>query len=1336
MAIKTEKLFPIVKSSTAIVKSAGSEISAEKKQKGGRLIQQKKLNIQKFIPPQKKEEEKKENYGAIIKSLVSIDSILKSDSKLEKKTFEKDRIEKEKEESEKKEKKLEAKEKPKGIKLPSISLPKLDFLDSIKRYFFFTFLGWLFTNIQQFLPKLLKILDIIKPVVSFAEFIFKGLLDGFIAFVDLGYKAYDTVRNTIKNLGGEGAQQVFDELSKNLNTLVTTTILVAGAIAALGERSKTPDVPQGPDKPRGPKGGTPRGPRRSPITGKLVPTTSGGRTAGRPDLRNPFRQKPAITGSGGGRSGRPDLRNPFRQKPTITGSGGKNIPRLPAGKKLGLGKVALRGAPVIGPLIDFGIRTLIFKESPGRAAAGAIGAGVGQALGGALAGTIGGIVGSVVPFVGTLLVGSAGAFVGQLIGGFIGDWIGTSLYDAVSAMRGKKKVEKKEKGGKVSPKIRSKKTKQKRTLKVAPKKPQKRVPQTTKPGKDVGGEKKIIDLYSKEIKESDKFKRPLGGWLSTLFSFAGGIGGIKKDKDTSAFDNLIKNSKALKEIPFVGRFLGAGLDAGALGQAPDKNLVKGFAEELNYFIQLQTQQQVSQGLVSIKQAISTMAEGGTVPERSLKISQMDITNDIENSLSGMINQRVGEVIRNFSGALRGPTGRDEMLEDNQRRAREAAERQRSGGGGSRGGGGGLSPEASGAEDVTADTKEEKAWLRTLRKVEGTSGAGGYGKVFGGRIIKELEDGKLTIEEAAKMSETGRLPSRLGGRQIAYGSYRGRISGATGAYQFMPSTLRAAARRAGIDLNTPMTPEIQDKLAIAHLKAIGIDPSKAATEATIRKAGGSAGWAGVHGEATGQTSRTVADSLRIYNEFLKREKDDVPVSLPQIFGVEKDQQASMRDVSSGRYGRFTNNRLDTDGHQTGRDIELFGNQGMIPKKYDVDSRQGPYGNRGVEISFPFELIYYDKVPKGFKMAGQSSMQVDTTQRWYKGTAPRSSFGISGSYYYRDPRDGKLYQIFMGHGNKPFKKFKDGQKIPAGTVVGFQGASGTSDDSAGGAFDHISFHVNSQDGNITNAQRVFDMAVSSLLTGAGARITAAAREKEKREKEKKDKQTKLRGTPSQQRIISALSKKGSIPIMVDGKKFFFMVDKDGTTKAFRTKNIFGYQEPVDISKNKNQAIRHAITMKVNSMYKTAENPQPMLPTSTSKPLGTGRINAGTGGRPSTLSQIRSLGITPTRESRSRVTPTQSKPKPSKPKRAWYDPRGWVGMQGGGSVDMERPKSNLPVPNKFASYEDYGQQSTHIVFIPVPSDPVYVPVPTKSGGGLRFPSSLNSYTPGNHSKSLSRG
>ena len=172
----------------------------------------------------------------------------------------------------------------------------------------------------------------------------------------------------------------------------------------------------------------------------------------------------------------------------------------------------------------------------------------------------------------------------------------------------------------------------------------------------------------------------------------------------------------------------------------------------------------------------------------------------------------------------------------------------------------------GASDVTADTEEEKAWLKTIRETEGTSGVDGYGKIFGGDVVPELAEGKLTIQEAADLSKTGKLPKRLGGRTVNYAAYKGEISGATGAYQFMPGSLLSAARLAGIDPNQPLTPEVQDKLALAWLRQGGIDPTKRATEATIREAGQRWGWAGLHGEATKQTPRTVKQSLEIYNKF--------------------------------------------------------------------------------------------------------------------------------------------------------------------------------------------------------------------------------------------------------------------------------------------------------------------------------------------------------------------------------------------------------------------------------------------------------------------------------------
>ena len=90
---------------------------------------------------------------------------------------------------------------------------------------------------------------------------------------------------------------------------------------------------------------------------------------------------------------------------------------------------------------------------------------------------------------------------------------------------------------------------------------------------------------------------------------------------------------------------------------------------------------------------------------------------------------------------------------------------------------------------------------------------------------------------------------------------------------------------------------------------------------------------------------------------------------------------------------------------------------------------------------------------------------------------------------------MFEVMMGHGNKPFKKFKEGETIKAGTVVGWQGASGSSDSMQGGVYDHVTFHVNAVDGG--DPGPVFNMFVDSLLTGAGAQLTAKQREAKKQE-----------------------------------------------------------------------------------------------------------------------------------------------------------------------------------------------------------------------------------------------
>lgn len=186
-------------------------------------------------------------------------------------------------------------------------------------------------------------------------------------------------------------------------------------------------------------------------------------------------------------------------------------------------------------------------------------------------------------------------------------------------------------------------------------------------------------------------------------------------------------------------------------------------------------------------------------------------------------------------------------------------------------------------------------------------------------------------------------------------------------------------------------------------------------------------------------------------------------------------------TNGKFGQISSGYGDKDGQDTGVDIELYGKEGKIGKKYENQSAQGPYGGRGVPISFPYELTYNERIPGGRNAGAKSVTSQGSTNREVKGQGA-GGFGHIGSYTYTD-ENGKRYEIMMGHGDRPFATFNEGQKIPAGTVLGYQGASGSSDDGAGGLYDHITFHVNSMDGG--DANRVIRQFTNSLISGEGVK-----------------------------------------------------------------------------------------------------------------------------------------------------------------------------------------------------------------------------------------------------------
>ena len=304
----------------------------------------------------------------IQKNVIQIEKIIGSNNTLLKKIEDNKRKELQKEKFEKREKKLEEK---KGISFPDLktpSLPKLGFLDAIKRFLFYTLLGAAFVKFGKYIPKILEFSKKIIPAIKFLEDFSGNLLNGVVEFIDKGYKAYDKVGEIIKFVGGENAEKKFDEFSKQFNTFANLA-LIAGMSTMGGS-----DFSSGKEKPSATKPGFDR------VRGSRVDKPTQARYLSR--------------------YGKGAFTNRFGQQ-SLKGLTGKEAGRL-VGKALGR-------VPIIGGLIDFIISTVIFKEKPGRAAAKAVGATIGSALGTFIP----------VPFAGTIL------------GGVVGDLVGGALYDSL-----------------------------------------------------------------------------------------------------------------------------------------------------------------------------------------------------------------------------------------------------------------------------------------------------------------------------------------------------------------------------------------------------------------------------------------------------------------------------------------------------------------------------------------------------------------------------------------------------------------------------------------------------------------------------------------------------------------------------------------------------------------------------------------------------------------------------------------------------------------------------------------------------------------------------------------
>jgi hypothetical protein len=550
---------------------------------------------------------------AIVKSndvggkLVNIEKFLKSDLIISQKKAEVKRKEKEKQNFDAAEKKLETPQS-KGLRLPGISAPSLGFLDRVKRFLFFTALGWLLPKILEFLPKLEGFAKIVGGIYKFGEGLFGKLFDGFMSLVKFGGDLKDKTLGFIAELNvGKGAnfQKEFDKLEKQFNTFVNASIIAGVLSADIGSaavdeynkwRKKNVPEPSKPGKKPSVK------PRTTPST------TKPGKSPSWMDkvfkgpfakLKGPLSRFAGVAVPGlGAAVGTADAYLRFKSGDKIGGT-------------LASISAALDAATAITALTGIGL--------PVAGVLGTISIGIDVLL----------LIRDILP-----LIGVPKNLLGFSRGGRV-----VRRYQGGGTTRGGRPV-----GG--SPR---------RTIApVRRKKPPRVSLPKTQPGKDVGGEKKVKEFYAKPQDESKKYLRPAGGWLSTLFD--------GEKKDLSTFDTLKKMSGTLKSDETLAKgilgLMSSGIDM-ALGQKPDRKIFKSFFDTIGYVSDTLASQRANMSMSSLMSQLRGFAEGGTVPSRGLRGTYGDTgTGDLLAKLIGpTIDQRVNEAIQSIEKELMMKSGK-------------------------------------------------------------------------------------------------------------------------------------------------------------------------------------------------------------------------------------------------------------------------------------------------------------------------------------------------------------------------------------------------------------------------------------------------------------------------------------------------------------------------------------------------------------------------------------------------------------------------------------------------------------------------------------------------------
>lgn len=680
------------------------------------------LSVKKLKPVDQKESSQ-DNFIVIKGKIIKITDLFKNNLLLTKKSNERKRKDSEKEKASQREKKLETKDLkgPGGIELLG-KVPGSSIFDRLSRFAGFTFLGFLYNNYSNLLPKLIELGKNLKPAIETFDYFAKGLVDNSITFIEKGYEAYDKLREITKTIGGQGAAKVFDNFSGTLNKFLNYTLILAMAF-------RPPKRPPGGGAGSGfvaglltglGLGGAARkftGPAASKILQRVSSsrsTAAGKRLFASDELFKRARQERSLqrlrekkisaqrlrerevagvgTGRGAGAgvgladapSGAPRgkknieaMRQRGFRPGKIYGFGGKidpktfsiieniaktdpdlaqkiaNNPNSPLSKQVikhferygtqrrftssmagktptpaevlskkpsnvpikspsGIGGIVKFAA--VGALIDF-VFKLASGEKPTRAAATSIGAAAGGIIGGAIGTAVtGGLAffsGGFGALLAPVVVGTSSILGATALEALVG-----AIYDFAGQRFGFSQGGQVTRGGR-------KKTAPSRQIRRVVSKPKRVQPQRTQPGRDVGGIKKIENLYGQD--------KP------------GQKSGLRVLKNTSSY---LKGVSVLNGS--LGSIMGASVDL-AMGQKFDKKTIKSIGDQFGFAIQNMVDNQVTMSLGDISKQIA-MANGGVVPSRRIggglsvgsKVSLM-----ISNAFSSMMESASGKILNNI-----------------------------------------------------------------------------------------------------------------------------------------------------------------------------------------------------------------------------------------------------------------------------------------------------------------------------------------------------------------------------------------------------------------------------------------------------------------------------------------------------------------------------------------------------------------------------------------------------------------------------------------------------------------------------------------------------------------